>query len=362
MEQKRAAEERLKAGSPAPQTVTADELASGMAVDTFGQAAARRDALQKRAQQQAAAAVARRAAIAPPDSTEVTTRDQTGAYRAQRVAVSRPSGVASSDVRRRLRPEARPRTAPDGVPYEQNDEVLDMLDASPPAARASYEQMTGKRYFDRRAIARAGGQQALLGTTELVDPFGTVKTGAYRYNGSNQAANTKQLLPDIFYKCVINGEQKIRTGSVVLLRLMEDAVISGQTFPKNLVFAGIANVETNRITFEIGRLGPTRVAAEIYDYNYLAGVMIDPQKRQPVDPNNNPFNDARMMGSQEIGTAIDRSASAANSVVGVAGRMGTSLVSRLGASPRRKLRDVLLPDGYPVLITTGDTDAAAPAN
>lgn len=372
LEQKQAADQRQKMGAPAA-PVTADQLAAGMAVDTFGRAAARQ-ARQQQVQQQAAAA-ARRASLPPPDSIEVTTRDgQTGAYRPQRVAVSRRSSggsgsgsnSSSSDVRRRLRPAARPRMAPDGVVYEQNDDVLDMLDSSPPAARASYEQMTGRRYFDRRAAARAGGSQALVnpnGAVVAVDPFGTVKAGSYRYNADNsQAANNQPLLPDIFYKCVVNGEQRVRTGSVVMLRLMEDAIISGQTFPKNLVFAGIANVETNRVTIAINRLGPTRVAADIYDYNYLAGVMIDPQKKQPVDPSNNPLNDARMMGSQEIGTAIDRSASAANSVVGVAGRIGTSMVSRLGSSHHRKLRDVLLPDGYPTLITTGATDAAVSAN
>lgn len=375
IEQKQAADQRQKMGPPAA-PVTADQLAAGMAVDTFGRAALARQAVQQKAQQQAAAA-ARRASLPPPDSTEVTTRDaQTGAYRPQRVAVSRRGsgssgggsggGGSSSDVRRRLRPAARPRMAPDGIVYEQNDDVLDMLDSSPPAARASYEQMTGRRYFDRRAAARAGGSKALVnpnGAVAAVDPFGTIKAGSYRYNGDNsQASNGAPLLPDIFYKCVVNGEQKVRTGSVVMLRLMEDAIISGQTFPKNLVFAGIANVETNRVTIAINRLGPTRVAADIYDYNYLAGVMIDPQKKQPVDPSNNPLNDARMMGSQEIGTAIDRSASAANSVVGVAGRIGTSMVSRLGSSGHRKLRDVLLPDGYPTLITTGATDAAASAN
>jgi hypothetical protein len=31
------------------------------------------------------------------------------------------------------------------------------------------------------------------------------------------------------------------------------------------------------------------------------------------------------------------------------------------STPRQKLRDVRLPDGYPVLITTGATDAGASA-
>jgi hypothetical protein len=189
------------------------------------------------------------------------------------------------------------------------------------------------------------------------DAFGTIKAGSYRYAGDNSAQS--QLQPDIFYKAVVNGEQKIRTGSVVLLRLVEDAVISGQTFPKNLVFAGVASVETNHVAIRISRLGPTRVAADIYDYHYLPGLMIDPQKRQPLPAADNPLNDARAIGAQEVGLAIDRSASAANSVVGVGGRVAAAMVGR-ASTPRQKLRDVRLPDGYPVLITTGATDASAP--
>ena len=340
---------------------TPDQLARGMAVDTVGQAALRRRTALVATERQARAA-ANRATLPPPDSTEVTAVDaQTGAYRAVRIPVVQTGGRSASygsDTRRHLRASARPRFAPDGVPYEQNDDVLDMLDAAPAASRASYEQMTGRRYFDRRAAVRAGGAASSGQNGAMAyDAFGTIKAGSYRYAADN--GTQAQLQPDIFYKAVINGEQKIRTGSVVLLRLVEDAVISGQTFPKNLVFAGVASVETNHVAIRISRLGPTRVAADIYDYHYLPGLMIDPQKRQPLPAGDNPLNDARAIGSQEVGLAIDRSASAANSVVGVGGRVAAAMVGR-ASTPRQKLRDVRLPDSYPVLITTGATDASAP--
>ncbi|GAB3842974.1 conjugative transposon protein TraM [Hymenobacter jeollabukensis] len=356
LEQKQAA--ARQAGTAPDAVPSPDQLAGGMAVDTVGQAALRRRTALAAAERQARAA-ANRAALPPPDSTEITAVDaQTGAYRAVRVPVVQTSyrgNNGSSDPRRQLRAGARPRTAPDGVPYEQNDDVLDMLDAASPASRTSYEQMTGRRYFDRRAAVRAGGANAAGSNAAGYDAFGTIKAGNFRYASDNQA----QLLPDIFYKAVVNGEQKIRTGSVVLLRLVEDAVISGQTFPKNLVFAGVASVETNHVAIRISRLGPTRVAADIYDYHYLPGLMIDPQKRQPLPAGDNPLNDARAIGAQEVGLAIDRSASAANSVVGVGGRVAAAMVGR-ASTPRQKLRDVRLPDGYPVLITTGATDASAP--
>ncbi|GAC1368978.1 MAG: hypothetical protein NVSMB30_06320 [Hymenobacter sp.] len=361
IEQKQAA--ARQAGVPLPAAVPApDQLVGGLAVDTVGQAALRRRTALARADRQARAA-ASCAAHPPPDSMEVTAVDsQTGAYRAARVPVVQTStrgGGGSADPRRRLRASARPRTAADGVPYEQNDDVLDMLDAAPAASRTAYEQMTGRRYFDRRAALRtAGATTSPTGGMPVADAFGTIKAGSYRYASANNAAT--ELLPDIFYKAVVNGEQKVRTGSVVLLRLVEDAIISGQTFPKNLVFAGIASVESNHVAISISRLGPTRVAAEIYDYHYLPGLMIDPQKRQPMPAGDNPLNDARAIGAQEVGRAIDRSASAANSLVGVGGRVAAAMVGRASA-PRQKLRDVRLPDGYPILITTGATAAGAPA-
>ncbi|QKG55001.1 conjugative transposon protein TraM [Hymenobacter sp. BRD67] len=345
-----------QAGGQLPGAVpTPDQLAGGLAVDTVGQAALRRRTALAAAERQA------RAALPPPDSTEMTAVDaQTGAYRAVRIPLVQTSNRSSNgnaDPRRRLRASARPRTAADGVPYEQNDDVLDMLDAAPAASRTAYEQMTGRRYFDRRAVLRTAG--ATTSPTEgipVTDAFGTIKAGSYSYASTN--STQVELLPEIFYKAVVNGEQKVRTGSVVLLRLVEDAVISGQTFPKNLVFAGIASVESNHVAINISRLGPTRVAAEIFDYHYLPGLMIDPQKRQPLPAGDNPLNDARAIGAQEVGLAIDRTASAANSVVGVGGRVAAAIVSRT-STPRQKLRDVRLPDGYPILLTTGATTTSS---
>jgi len=169
----------------------------------------------------------------------------------------------------------------------------------------------------------------------------------------------QELVPDVFFKCVINGEQKVRTGSVVMLRLQEDAVVSGVTFPKNSIFAGMASVGTNNVTLEVNRLGPTRVAAQIYDYNYMPGIMIDPVKRVAKHASM-AGQDLQQQSTQEVSTAIDRSASAANSVVGVGGRVVMGVLAR--PKTRTKLRDVLLPDGYPILITTAAAGQMGPAS
>ncbi|MGV3587974.1 MAG: conjugative transposon protein TraM [Adhaeribacter sp.] len=346
LEEQRKAEQDAQHAAAGP---TEEEVVNAFVVDTVGQAARRRynwQLLRQRKEQ------ARLAAL-NLDTIETTVQDRTtGQYRTQKVVVtrstgsSRNGGLAANKNRAVGKKYALPAYDADGTPFETNPDVLRMLAASSPQTRQVYEQTTGKRY--REPGASRPNQEAPA-TLYSADGFNTYKVRNSRNNpaaGNNQPAN---LTPDVFYKCVISGEQKIRTGSVVIMRLLEDAVISGVTFQKNMVFAGVAKVEPNRITLNVDRLGPTQVAADIYDYNYMPGIMIDPEKRIAKDVDRGIYDMQRQTG-QEISTAIDRSASGANSVVGVAGRVAANAISR--PKTRQKLRDVLLPDGYPILITS----------
>jgi hypothetical protein len=341
-----------------PARASTDEVAEVFAVDTTGQA------LRRKRRVAAAQAVARRQAeadriaAADVDTVETTVQDPaTGSYRAQQMIVPRRPRSGGSGARRASNaPRTRsllPSVDADGTPFETDPDVLAMLSTSPPETRASYERMTGKRYRDPAVAAQ---QLANRVNAPGMDGFNTVKVG----NSSRMMAqgNGQPLAPDVFFQCVINGEQKVRSGSVVILRLMEDAVISGVTFPKNMVFAAVANVGTNSVELAITRLGPTRVDAQIYDFNYMPGIMIDPAKKIAKDAQQ-AGNDLQTQTTRELSTAIDRSASAANSVTGVAGRIGATMLSR--PRTRTKLRDVLLPDGYPILITSSAAGQAGPS-
>ncbi len=342
----------------APARASTDEVAEVFAVDTTGQA------LRRKRRVAAAQAVARRQAeadriaAADVDTVETTVQDPaTGYYRSQTLVVPRRPRSGGGGVRRvASAPRTRsllPSVDTDGTPFETDPDVLAMLSTSPPETRASYERMTGKRYRDPAVAAQ---QLANRVNAPGMDGFNTVKVG----NSSRMMAQGAQqsLTPDVFFQCVINGEQKVRSGSVVILRLMEDAVISGVTFPKNMVFAAVANVGTNSVELAINRLGPTRVDAQIYDFNYMPGIMIDPAKKISKDAQQ-AGNDLQTQTTRELSTAIDRSASAANSVTGVAGRIGATILSR--PRTRTKLRDVLLPDGYPILITSSAAGQAGPS-
>lgn len=342
-----------------PARASTDEVAEVFAVDTTGQASRRKRRMAAARTLARRQAEADRIAAADVDTVETTVRDPaTGSYRAQTLVVPRRprSGGGGSARRVASAPRTRnllPSVDADGTPFETDPDVLAMLSTSPPETRASYERMTGKRYRDPAVAAQ---QLANRVNAPGMDGFNTVKVG----NSSRMMAQGAQqsLTPDVFFQCVINGEQKVRSGSVVILRLIEDAVISGVTFPKNMVFAAVANVGTNSVELVISRLGPTRVDAQIYDFNYMPGIMIDPAKKIAKDAQQ-AGNDLQTQTTRELSTAIDRSASAANSVTGVAGRIGATILSR--PRTRTKLRDVLLPDGYPILITSSAAGQAGPS-
>lgn len=364
MEQQRRQEQEAQNAPARPNT---EEIAEVFAVDTTGQALRRKRRLASVANSARRRQEEARLAAADVDTIETTIQDATtGSYRSETLVVPRrrPGQVVGSAARRASSGAARgiragllPANDTDGTPFETDPDVLSMLSTSPPETRAAYERMTGKRYRDPNVAAQALANRVGGQGSNLPDGFNTVKVG----NSSRMMAqsNQQELVPDVFFKCVINGEQKVRTGSVVLLRLQEDAIVSGLTFPKNSIFAGIASVGTNNVTLEVNRLGPTRVAAQIYDYNYMPGIMIDPVKRVAKDASL-AGQDMQQQSTQEVSTAIDRSASAANSVTGVAGRVALGVLSR--PKTRTKLRDVLLPDGYPILITTAAAGQMGPVS
>ncbi|MBC6700087.1 conjugative transposon protein TraM [Hymenobacter puniceus] len=344
----------------APARATDQDVVDVFAVDTTGLALRKRRRAQAAAQATARRAEAARLAAADVDTIEATIQDPaTGSYRAQTLVVPRRrltagGGGSRRAVTGRTGRSLMPARDADGTPFETDPDVLAMLGSSPPETRAAYERMTGKRYRDPNQTAQLLANRM---NAPGMDGFNTVKVGNATRMMAQGSQREQQLAPDVFFKCVINGEQKVRTGSVVILRLLEDAVVSGVTFPKNMVFAGVATVGTNNVTLEVNRLGPTRVQADIYDFNYMPGIMIDPVKRVAKEAGM-AGNELQQQTTQEISTAIDRSASAANSVVGVGGRVAASVLAR--PKTRTKLRDVLLPDGYPILITTAAAGQLGP--
>ncbi|RYY10644.1 MAG: conjugative transposon protein TraM, partial [Cytophagaceae bacterium] len=224
-----------------------------MPIDTAGQAQAAHLKELKRKQHINRTSLAREAHRRNVDTVTVTERNpHTGAYESRTKTVQR----SAPSTGRPKRDAKLPLYAPDGVPYEDNEEVNRMLAAAPPQARDVYEQMTGHRYRPVQQRPTADQVKNVLAATPGMDGFFTVKLR----KADGTAAEEKPV--DVFFKCQINGAQRVVSGSVVALRLTEDAVLDGRTFPKNLIFAGVAQVGSNNVNIQIERLGPARVACQ----------------------------------------------------------------------------------------------------
>lgn len=285
----------------------------------------------------------------PLDRRQRTARQGGNSYRRSSSfsEVTPQNQYASQQPQQQLAP--RPTHAPDGTPYETNDEINLMIAGLPTDVQAQYERMSGRRYRPLPANVQQQGNASRDRRSEMayipgMDGFNTI-----RYRGSNASQEEETPIPDIFFRCAVLGTQQIRTGSVVELRLQEDATFDGITYPRNMVFSALASVETNRVMLDIQRMGPHKVKVETFNYAYMPGIMIDPGKR--ASPTGASMAEGLQQGGfNEISQAIGQSQQAANSWQGIAGRVGVTLISRV---PRagQKLRQVTLPDGYPLLLS-----------
>lgn len=265
--------------------------------------------------------------------------------------------LASERQQPRERP--RPKYDTDGTPFETNDEINIMIANLPDEVKATYEKMSGKRYrplpasVQQQAASSPKERRAEMAFIPGMDGFNTIR---YRGLGSSvgEEDGEEASIPDIFFRCSVQGDQVVKTGTVVVLRLTEDATFNGITFPRNMLFSALASVDANRVNLSIDRLGPHRVKVQTYNYAYMPGIMIDPGKREPVQGGQSFTGGMQQSGTQELSNAIAQSQQAANSLTGVAGRMAVSMIGRI---PRAgtKLRVVQLPDGYPMLISKAQT-------
>lgn len=261
------------------------------------------------------------------------------------------------------RERPRPKYDTDGTPFETNDEINLMIASLPEEVKATYEKMSGKRYRPLLSsqMQQNGGNTAQQRRAEMayipgMDGFNTIR---YRGMGSGQGDEQEEEapIPDIFYRCSVQGDQVVKTGTVVVLRLTEDATFNGITFPRNMIFSAIASVDVNRVNLNIDRLGPHRVKVQTFNYAYMPGIMIDPGKREPVQGGQTFTGGMQQSGTQELSNAIAQSQQAANSLTGIAGRMAVTMIGRIPKSGM-KLRQVALPDGYPMLLSKSQSGAA----
>ncbi|MDP4248409.1 MAG: conjugative transposon protein TraM, partial [Bacteroidota bacterium] len=147
---------------------------------------------------------------------------------------------------------------------------------------------------------------------------------------------------------IVHGDQVLTTGSTLELFLMDDAVISGKTIPREYPLYGKATLNGDRLLVSIHsiRSGPSvyPVSLEVYDLDGLPGIRI------PGDLTRDVTKQSAGQGIDAIGlTTFDSSIGAQATQAGI--QAAKTLMSR-----KVRLTRVTIPAGYQVLLKNTPTN------
>ncbi len=116
-----------------------------------------------------------------------------------------------------------------------------------------------------------GSNNAMLPETE---GFNTVVISSRK--SAENAPNKEFTSPKRYYKAVIYGNQTVRSGSQVRIRLVESLTLEGQAIPKNSLCTGIAILGSNRVSIALTSVQvhgqSLSIKSIVFDKDLLPGI------------------------------------------------------------------------------------------
>jgi hypothetical protein len=106
------------------------------------------------------------------------------------------------------------------------------------------------------------------GEIKADEGFYTIKTGTHTIEVQGQKASAPT-----FVRALIHGNQKVKIGGIVCLRLAEKAAFDSHTYPVNTIFYGrIKSGSAGRVQILISQVKQKRVSLSVYDQDYMEGI------------------------------------------------------------------------------------------
>ena len=140
---------------------------------------------------------------------------------------------------------------------------------------------------------------------------------------------------DRFLACVVHGDQEVENRTRITLRLTEDATVDSQTVPAGTLIYGMTRLGQDRIQVTIARIERQAVQYQVYDHTYHVGILLNGQDRRV------------QQAGQE--TAVRQ---AQRNTYRLPTQIASDIARDLLQQTRRRKQSVLLPDGYPVYISS----------
>lgn len=175
------------------------------------------------------------------------------------------------------------------------------------------------------------------------DGFGSETASEKSEVSEKQETVKKDKSKLVFYKAVIHGESKVVEGSIVKIRLTEDATIDGIKFKKHTMGYGSVTLTKSRVNIVVNSLGEYELNAKVYDAKDL-GSGIKYQVPENLLASGEETKDRTVSRtSSSIPTSTDGLANSAINLLKDGGQA-------LNRNMKKKQQDAFLADQYKILI------------
>jgi len=182
--------------------------------------------------------------------------------------------------------------------------------------------------------------------------FNTVVVSSKK--SAENTPNKEFTSPKRYYKAVIYGNQTVRSGSQVRIRLLESLTVDGQTIPPNSLCTGIAILGSNRVAIALTSVQvhgqQMSIKNIVFDKDLLPGIAFT--------------NETEMQKSirQQRNSGIDQASNDAfNAIPQIGGTAGAALSTGVGVingisksirygGVQKNIGEITLEEGYRVFI------------
>ncbi len=194
-----------------------------------------------------------------------------------------------------------------------------------------------------------GSNNAMLPETE---GFNTVVISSRK--SAENAPNKEFTSPKRYYKAVIYGNQTVRSGSQVRIRLVESLTLEGQAIPKNSLCTGIAILGSNRVSIALTSVQvhgqSLSIKSIVFDKDLLPGIAFtnETEVQQSI-------RQQRNSGIDQASNDVINNIPQIGGTAGAALSTGVGVINGISRSIRyggvqKNIGEITLEEGYRVFI------------
>lgn len=182
--------------------------------------------------------------------------------------------------------------------------------------------------------------------------FNTVVVSSKK--SAENTPNKEFTSPKRYYKAVIYGNQTVRSGSQVRIRLLESLTVDGQTIPTNSLCTGIALLGSNRVTIALTSVQvhgqQMSIKSIVFDKDLLPGIAFSNETEVQQS-----IRQKRNSGIDKVSNDVFNNIPQIGSTAGAALSTGVGVINGISKSIRyggvqKHIGEITLEEGYRVFI------------